>query len=290
MSRFRLLLLTLMLPVMQHAQPLAAFQLYDGKTGQPVTFEAMTDQLQSADVVFFGELHNNPIAHWLQYELTRQLFDRRQGQLTLGAEMFEADNQVLLDEYLADRIRQKDFEGEARLWNNYATDYKPLLEFAKSKSLAFIATNIPRRYANLVFRQDLPVLDSLSDEAKAWIAPLPIEVDLELPGYKNMLTMMGGHGGSDNPTIVKAQAAKDATMAHFIAANLRPGFLFLHYNGAYHSDNKEGILWYLQRYRPNLRLRTITTVEQATTTPLAEEHLGKADFILCVPESMTKTY
>ena len=87
-----------------------------------------------------------------------------------------------------------------------------------------------------------------------------------------------------------AQASKDATMGHFILKAFQPGEPFIHYNGAYHSDNFEGILWYLQRERPDLRYATITTVTQAELSKLQEDNLNRADFILVVDEDMTPTY
>ncbi len=99
--------------------------------------------------------------------------------------------------------------------------------------------------------------------------------------------MMGGHGGSNLP---KAQATKDATMAHFILQYYQPGSLFIHFNGSYHSDFYEGILWYLKRQRPELKYATITTVSQKDISKLEREHLGRADFIICVPDNMTTTY
>ena len=47
----------------------------------------------------------------------------------------------------------------ARLWNNFKTDYKPLVDFAKDNNLKFIATNIPRRFASLVFKGGFEVLE-----------------------------------------------------------------------------------------------------------------------------------
>lgn len=99
--------------------------------------------------------------------------------------------------------------------------------------------------------------------------------------------MMGGHGGSNLP---KAQAIKDATMAHFILQYYQNGSLFIHFNGAYHSDFYEGILWYLKKNRPELKYATITTVSQKNIGQLEAEHLGRADYIICVPENMTTTY
>ncbi len=275
---------------MTFSQELSAYRLYRAD-GTSVLFSDMIGEMAEADVVFFGELHNNPIAHWLQLELSQALHKRQGEQLVMGAEMFEADNQLILDEYLAGLIAEKSFEEEARLWKNYVTDYKPLVLLAKEQQLPFIATNVPRRYANLVYREGVTMLDSLPREAHRYLAPLPIPIDPELPGYKNMASMMSGHGSEETAEkLVQAQAVKDATMAHFILANHRPGRLFLHFNGAYHSENKEGIIWYLNHYRPGLNIVTLSTVEQAAIDELAEEHHGEADFLLAVPVSMTKTY
>ena len=99
--------------------------------------------------------------------------------------------------------------------------------------------------------------------------------------------MMGDHG---SPKLVMAQACKDATMAHFIYKNYVPGNLFLHYNGAYHSNNYEGILWYLKRLNSKLNYSTLSTVSQKNIHKLKEENIGLANFIICVDEDMTPTY
>ena len=266
------------------AQNKPAYVLYDGK-GKKVSYEKMTRNLLAKDVVLFGEYHNNPISHWLQLELVKDLQAKR--PMVLGAEMFEADNQDALDQYLRGDIDGKGLDTLARLWKNYKTDYAPLVNYAKAKGLAFAATNIPRRFASGVSSDGFEALDSLSSQEKAWVAPLPFPYDPELPGYKNMLTMMGDH---TSPNFPKAQASKDATMAHFILQYFQSGSLFLHFNGSYHSDNHEGILWYLQQERPELRYATITTVSQADLKHLDKENRGLADYIICVDEDMTGTY
>jgi uncharacterized iron-regulated protein len=267
-----------------------AYSIFNEK-GKEVKYKKMVEAALEADIVMFGELHNNPISHWLQLEVTKDLFAEKGTDLVLAAEMFESDNQLILDEYLSGIIRQKSFEDEARLWNNYKTDYKPLVEFAKENDLKFVASNIPRRYASVVHSEGFEGLDSLSDHAKYFIAPLPPEYDPELPGYKAMMEMMGGMGSEHaNPNLPKAQAIKDATMAYFTLENWAPGKLVIHYNGAYHSDNFEGIVWYLLNQNPDLKIVTITTVEQAEIEALDEENTGTANFTICVPEDMTKTY
>ncbi len=286
----RLITISLLLAALNlvFAQDIPAYKIYD-QDGKAVTYSQMLDKLSEADFVFFGELHNNPIAHWMEVQITKSLYNQDK-RLILGAEMFEADVQLILDEYLSGYIREKDVKNEARVWPNYPTDYKPLLVFAHDHNLRFIATNIPRRYANLVYRKGFGALEKLSDQAKQYIAPLPIKYDPELDCYKNMTKGMVHMGMPVNPNIAKAQAIKDATMAYFISKNWQRGYKFIHYNGSYHSDNFQGIVWYLKALRPQAKIMTITTVEQKDVKKLSDESLGKANFIIVVPEDMTKTY
>lgn len=267
-----------------NAQDKPAYILYNAK-GKKTSFKKMIKMLQQQDVVLFGEFHNNPIDHWLELEVAKELKQYR--DLVLGAEMFEQDNQQALDLYLKGTISEKGLDSMARLWKNYKTDYAPLVNFANENKIAFAATNIPRRYASLVAKGSFEALDTITALEKSWMAPLPIDYDSTLPGYKNMLNMMPGHSGSNIP---KAQAIKDATMAYFILKYYQPGKLMIHYNGAYHSENHEGILWYLRKSRPDLKYATITTVLQKDIHKLLAENKSKADYIICVDEDMTTTY
>ncbi|MBN2682324.1 MAG: ChaN family lipoprotein [Bacteroidales bacterium] len=268
-----------------------AYKLFD-KNGKETNYSEMLKMAKDADIVFFGELHNNPISHWLQYELTKDLHKEKEGKIILGAEMFESDNQLIMNEYLKGTIAESKFEDEARLWPNYSTDYKPLVSFAKENNLAFIATNIPRRYASVVFNKGFEGLESLDDEAKRFIAPLPVDYDENLDCYKNMMKMggMGKGMGKTNENFPKSQAIKDATMAHFITKNHKENYISIHYNGSYHSDNYQGIVWYVKNKNKKLKIFTITTVTQAELDKLSDEYINMADFIIVVPETMTTTY
>jgi len=286
-----IILITAALSLISFRSDKPAYRLYDSE-GRKVKYQKMIETVSTADVVFFGELHDNPIAHWLEYEVTADLHKTVSGKLVLGAEMFETDDQLVIDEYLSERYEADKFEAEVKLWKNYKTDYKPLVEFARKNNLPFIATNIPRRYASMVSRRGLEVLDSLTADAKALIAPLPISYDPELKCYKDMMSMHGmpAMGGKPNTNLPKAQAVKDATMAHFIVRNLEQGQTFIHYNGAYHSENYLGIIHYLKIYRPGITVATITTVLQDDVDTLSADNAGLADFIVAVPSSMTRTY
>lgn len=79
-------------------------------------------------------------------------------------------------------------------------------------------------------------------------------------------------------------------MAHNILENHIQGSLFIHYNGSYHSDDYEGIYWYLKKWQPSLKLITIATVTQSSINSLDKQYLNKADFILVIDEDVTRTY
>ena len=199
-----LLLLSVLLFAFRSDKP--AYQLYTPSL-KTTTYAKLLRQAVDADVVLFGELHNNPICHWLELQLTKDLQTQKKGNLVLGAEMFETDNQQALSRYVQGQTTAKELAAQARLWQNYDTDYKPITDFAREQHIPFIATNVPRQYARLVSRQGLLALDTVSAEAKRQMAPLPLTVDLTLPGYKAMMAMMSdpahntgsnsGHGNTD---------------------------------------------------------------------------------------------
>jgi uncharacterized iron-regulated protein len=263
-----------------------AYQLFDSK-GKETTYEKLLSDAKQADIILFGELHNNPICHWLELEITKDLYDLKKNDLILSAEMFESDDQIAINEYLASKLSDKTFKDEVKLWSNYSNDYKPLLDFAKTNHLNFVAANIPRRYANLVYNKGVEKLDSIDSEAKRWICPLPMKYDANLKCYKEIYESAGGHGGENLP---KSQAIKDATMAYFILKNWSKGKTLIHYNGSYHSNYHQGIEWYLKQEKNDLKIFTIGSTEQENIDTLAQSALNMADYIICNPASMSKSY
>lgn len=264
------------------------YQIYT-INGKKTSFEKMMKELNKTDVVLFGELHNNAIAHYLQVKVAKELAENSSKKLIVGAEMFERDQAEILQNYVKGNLDEKEFEEQMRLWNNYKTDYKPLLNFAKDHKINYVATNVPRRYASLVYKKGVEALDTLSLEEKSWLAPLPFPYDKNLPGYVKMMDMFkdSNHANENFP---KSQAIKDATMAHFLVTELQPNNIFLHLNGSYHSDNFEGIGWYINQYNKNLQVKTISVVEQKSVESLDKEYLNKANFIIVVDADMPKSY
>lgn len=293
MIRMKNILLALLLAGYSflNAQEFKAYQFYDQK-GKAISTDKLIEELAEYDVVFFGENHNNSINHWLQLKVTEALYAKKNGQIILGAEMFERDNQSQLNQYLSGTFDAKTLKDSARLWNNYTTDYKPLVDFAKDKKLNFVATNIPRRYASQTAKEGIESLLALNEEEKKYIAQLPIQVSLETPGYKEMKAMMGDHAeGTKVMNFISAQATKDATMAESILKNIQEGKTFIHYNGNYHSKEFGGIYWYLKQKNPHLKIAVISVFE--TENPdlkIPEKDYIPTHFNLIIPSNMTKTF
>jgi len=264
-----------------------AYQFFSNK-GKKLDFKDVVKMANKADVTFFGELHNNSLAHWLQLQLLKEMAANNP-ELVLAAEFFERDDQLNIDEWFAGKMTEKNFEAEAKLWNNYQTDYRPLMRFAKEHHLHFIASNVPRKYASLTSRSGISALDSLNQEAKGYMATLPFEIDMTMPGYMAMKDMM--HGGPMNSDfMVQAQALKDATMAESLFSTLSSGDKVLHVNGSYHSKDGEGILWYLNARFPELEILNIHTVTQDQLDSLNADYEKSGQIILVLPSDSHESY
>ena len=130
----------LLFPVQAAAQCVIdkpAYMLYTDE-GMPSSFGDMIEAMAQSDVIFFGEYHNSSVVHWLERVVFTSLADRLDNKLTLGMEMFEADTQLKVDEYMAGLISEERFLAETYLWDNYKTDYAPVVKCAKERGIRLI--------------------------------------------------------------------------------------------------------------------------------------------------------
>lgn len=287
MRKLIILLLSLT-AFISYAQPKPAYSIFTSE-GKETDYGKMLKVLLDADIIFIGETHNCPISHWLEYEIASDVIKKSPKGLVLGAEMFESDNQLLVDEYTQGLISSDKFEAEAKLWDNYWTDYASLLFLAREHGLKFVATNVPRRYASYVKDNGLEALQSLSENARSLMAPLPIPYDkaVQDEAMFGFMQMMGGKN-SGKSYFAEAQAIKDATMAWFISQNYDKKFI--HFNGNFHSDNKGGIIPYLEQYLPGKTIVTICSARQDSLKSLEKENRGRADFVVVAPTDFPMSY
>jgi uncharacterized iron-regulated protein len=241
-------------------------RVYDAARDRFTDFEAMLAEISRADVLFVGEQHDDPNTHRLELALLEGL-KRRRADLALALEMFERDVQEHLASYADGRTSEEEFLSRSRPWPRYATDYRPLVEFARASRWPILATNVPRRLASAVAKGGLDAVASSEDRA-LYAADLQCPKDDYFDRFEESMSehpMPGAETRTDaeNGAIVQrfylAQCLKDETMAESIArARAASGALVVHVNGAFHSDFGDGVPERLRRRLPQLRLVVIS--------------------------------
>lgn len=261
------------------------YRVFDAK-GNPSTIEAVLERLDSIEVIFLGEQHDDAVGHAAQFEIFRRAVDAHltKRKIALSLEMFERDVQIVLDEYLAGLISENHLISSSRAWTNYKTDYRPLVELAKEKKLSVIAANAPRRYVNMVSRNGRETLNGLSKDAKKWLAPLPFGEPSQAYA-KKFRSLMGPSAEAQMgiEKILASQSLWDATMADSVARYLKKHdrALVVHLNGSFHSESRLGAVEHLLRYRPKTRVLVVTIkYEDDFRNFDRAKHTNLGDFVL----------
>ncbi|MFT5142309.1 MAG: putative iron-regulated protein [Rhodothermales bacterium] len=294
------------------------YRIYTGE-GQPVSWEELVSHLLDADVVFIGENHNDPVAHYIEQAVLGAALADESRRTAASMEMFTRDVQYIVDEYLHDMISEDHFRRSSTPWRNYEVDYRPFVEMAKEAGAAVIAANAPRRYANRVTRMGPESVQDLSDAARKYLAPLPYSgasdayrAEWDAVMAEAMAGMMQqtdssaaegedslaeGSGGSQHNYAMgyalDAQSLWDATMAFSIADHLtrNPGSQVVHIVGGFHVQNGTGIPEHFQRYRPGSS-RVIIAVEPVEDIATFDHgvHHGLGDFVILGDASLPRSY
>ncbi len=230
------------------------------RSGAPASMEAVIAAALEADVVYLGEIHDDSVTHVAQLAVLEAVLERSGRPVALGLEMFETDVQVVLDEYLAGHIQERDLMAAARPWGNYATDYRPLVEAAKAAGAPVLAANAPNRYVRRLSRGE--TLAGLEDEALQVLPPLPLVPPSPetTAAFTELMGGMAGHGGPSVEDMLAAQNLRDASMADVVATHLgrHPGALVIHVNGGFHSEGGRGIPEHLARRVSGVRQLVVT--------------------------------
>lgn len=266
------------------------YKVYDTRKQKVISVNDIITDMQNADILFFGEEHNDSIGHDLEMEIFRKLSIKYPQKIALSMEMFHTDVQLILNEYLADLISEKNFMKEGRAWPNY-NDYKPLVELAKSNRLQIIAANAAARYSNAVTKSGLEILSKFPKESMGILPPLPIDTATGRY-YQKFTDLLGGHS-MGSMKVYQTQNFWDATMAWSIAkfAKVNKGFKVLHLNGRFHSDEKLGTLAQLHQYAPKLRILNISAFADASfSNPDWQKFKSLGDYVIITNPDVKKTY
>lgn len=268
------------------------YKIYDVRTKQLTTIDNIAAACKDADILFFGEEHNDSAGHFLETAIFKALYKLYGSNLALSMEMFETDCQLVLNEYLDGYISEERMIKEARAWSNYR-DYKPAVEFAKQNKLSVIAANPPRRYVNMVGRKGMKSLDSLPKASKKFLPPLPYDTSSGKYREKFMDFMKGGSPGTGNARIFYSQSLWDAGMANSIYNYWRKNKdqKIFHMVGRFHSDEKLGTAEQLQRRKAGLRILNISCFSDSSfANPDWEKFSHLGDYIILTDPNLKKTY
>lgn len=269
----------------------AHYKIFDTRTKQITGIDKIVADMSDADVLFFGEEHNDSAGHYLENKIFRALHAAYGDKVILSMEMFERDNQTALNDYLQGFIDEARLAKDARLWSNYK-DYRPMVEYAKQNHIPVIAANAPRRYVNLVSRRGMKSLDSLSKDAKKFLPPLPYDTLSGRYREKFVEIMKGGPGG-DNPNVYYSQSLWDAGMGYSIYKFLKENKhrKVFHCVGGFHTEEKLGTAAQLQMRNKKLKILNIASFSDASfANPDWEKFSHRGDYIIMTNPDLKKTF
>ena len=270
------------------AQDYVPERVFDTARGQFTDFETMLAEVAHADVVFLGEQHDSAPGHRLELAVLEGVA-RRRDHVILGLEMFERDVQDPLDHFSMGHIAEDEFLKSARPWPRYATDYKPLVDFAAMHDWPIVASNAPQLLVTAVSKGGLEVLAAQSAADRKLVAS-----DLQCPTdddyHTRFQAAMADHPIGDGQAMDRlylAQCVRDETMAESVARAWQVGALagptlVVHVNGAFHSDFHEGTAARLIRRLPGKRVVVISLVpvENLDTVAPTPVERTRADYLV----------
>lgn len=164
--------------------------LFDGHSGERLSWSDLLDRADGADVVIVGELHDDHIGHRVQLALVEDAVERHEG-VALSMEMLDRSEQHIVDDYLADLIDREEFIQETAAtswrtlvkdyfageisrknfrqrilrpgWPDWENNYQPIIDAAKDGGARIIAANAPwARYSDLVTAEGYDDLETLT--------------------------------------------------------------------------------------------------------------------------------
>ncbi len=250
-------------------------------------FAAIMAQLDDNRVVYVGETHTSMADHRLQLRIIEALHQKNP-DLAIGMEMFPTTSQKALDLYTGGRadLDERSFlkvSSYFKVWRYDYRLYREIMNFAREKRIPLVGLNLEDEIVGTVFRTGS--VDALAENIRK---SLPVDRDLDMPGYADRLTIMHdmhattGHGSGSLGGFIQAQALWDETMAENIASYLQqhPGRRMVVLAGSQHSRKDSGIPPRLLRRLP-LKQATVMNISEASSPETLAEI---ADYFFVSPQ------
>ncbi|EPG66164.1 ChaN family lipoprotein [Leptospira wolffii] len=277
---FRKILLVLVLPSLVFAEeaPISSPEIYDTKTKTRTSWASIEERVKDADVIVFGEEHNDSKGHAWKLEALKRLSAKY--PISLSLEMLERDQQRSVDEFARDEITEKGFLNSGKFWPNYQTDYHPLVMFAKENRIPILAANAPKKYVNLVSSKGIGALYKIRSP---YLPPRYLYKMHRQKEYEELvLSAMSGHSvgmNFDPEKFLDSQYVWDASMSDAIAnAFYANGRKVFQVNGRFHTDSGLGLTHRLRQY--GLKVLVLSIFPGFEGENLTDKDWALGDFVI----------
>jgi uncharacterized iron-regulated protein len=247
------------------------------RSGQQIALPDLWADLQTAQVLYLGETHDQPADHQAQKLILEQLLTGPK-PLTLAMEMFQRSYQGVIDRYFKGDLTEAEFLAQTEYktrWGFPWELYAPIVTLAKTQNIPLIALNTPSEVTRQVARKGL---ESLTPEQRQFI-PAQADIFLGPEGYRQQIQRIytemhqgkGNSAGGDR--FFQAQVLWDETMADRItqAARQNPQTIIVVLVGQGHLLQDYGIPARVARRLPNIQQRTIL-LNPENPAPAADYH------------------
>lgn len=269
----------------------AQARVFEGE--REVDWRAAVDRMARADVVFFGEMHNDFATHLVQRKLLRSLAAKR--EVVLSLEFFSWQDQDALDAFVQGEIDEARLLERASEWSNYREAHGPLLRLAKRLGVRVVGANCPRALTRKVSRGRAAALAAMSaEERKFFPSTLHAAQDSYWQRYDRLSRAHGGRAGpASAERLYWTQNLWDNAMGEAIvrARASQPRAPVLHLCGGFHSAYRQGTVHQVGVRAPGLRLVNLQCHASATLEGCeAELDARIADYNVFVRTSATDRF
>jgi uncharacterized iron-regulated protein len=221
--------------------------------GSYVPLPELIADLRQVDLIFMGELHNNIGHHRAQLQVIQALHEAGE-KVAVGLEMFRAEDQKYLDQWVAGEMDLQEFLTiYQRNWSMWEM-YRDIFVYARDNRIPMVGLNINREVTQQVAREGF---GSLSPEQLEELPPIRCDVD---DRYEEFIRRAhgGGHHGSDFLSFCEAQMVWDNVMAENLLAyhQANPGHKVVVLAGSGHAW-KHGIPEQVERRTDTVTYRVL---------------------------------
>ncbi len=239
-------------------------KIWDARAGRLVDEATLTSAVDGAEVVMLGEMHDNPDHHVLQARLVRAIGAAGK-RPALAFEMMEEDDQPAIDAAIARAPRDPDAIARAVDWKHSGwydfAIYRPIFAAGLEAGMPIVGANLPVPLAKAIAMKGQEALTPELRAALQKAEPLPPEVVASLRAE-----MKAAHCDAPMPDAILdrlalAQRARDAEMAHRLAAvsQAAGGAILVTGNG--HARTDRGVPASLERELPGRRVVSVGLFE-----------------------------